>query len=119
MLQVGKAAQRSGSPTLPDVLGRGDSRIFARGLLFSIESIIWINEREHHTTYYTNKEILEALLYGEIAHFTQMEDYQKLYGNHFNKSFNLMEFMVIIENFKRFILIVKEINQQAIPYMKS
>ncbi|MEH2412089.1 ribbon-helix-helix domain-containing protein [Nostoc sp.] len=26
--------------------------------LFSIESIIWINEREHHTTHYTNKEIL-------------------------------------------------------------
>ncbi|MEH1931628.1 hypothetical protein [Nostoc sp.] len=85
--------------------------------LFSIESIIWINEREHHTTHYTNKEVLEALLYGEIAHFTQMEDYQKLYSNPFNKSFNFMQIMVIIKKFKSFILIVKEINQQAIPYL--
>lgn len=59
------------------------------------------------------------MLYGEITHFTQMEDYQKLYSNHFNKSFNLMQIMVIIQNFKRFILMVKKINQQAIPYMKS
>ncbi|MEH2376235.1 ribbon-helix-helix domain-containing protein [Nostoc sp.] len=87
--------------------------------LFSIESIIGINEREHHhTTHYTNNEILEALLYAEIAHFTQMEDYQKLYSNPFNKSFNFIQIMVIIKNFKSFILIVKKINQQAIPYMK-
>ena len=87
--------------------------------LFSIESIIWINEREYHTTHYTNKEILEALLYGEVAHFTQMEDYQKLCENKFNKSLNLMQLMVILQNFKRFIIVVKKINQQVIPYIKN
>lgn len=84
---------------------------------FSIQSLIWINEREHHTTDYTNREILESLLYGEIAHFTQMEDYQKLYGNPVNNQINLMQFMAIIQEFKKFILVVKEINYQAIPHL--
>ncbi|GAX39036.1 hypothetical protein [Nodularia sp. NIES-3585] len=48
-----------------------------------------------------------------------MQDYQKLYGNPFNKEINLMQFMVIIQEFKKIILVVKEINHQAIPHLKS
>ena len=49
--------------------------------LFSIESLIWINEREREATHYTNRKVLNFLLYGQIAHLTQIEDYQKIYGN--------------------------------------
>jgi len=81
--------------------------------VFSIGSLIWINKHEHATTHYTNREILDSLLYGEIAHFTQMEDYQILYSNSVN-TINLMLCMKIMQRFKNFILDVKKINDQAI-----
>ena len=86
--------------------------------LFSIQSLIWMNERERYATHYTNREILESLLYGEIAHFTQREDYQKLYGKIFDNTFNLMQFMDIIKKFKEFILKIKGINHQTIPHLE-
>lgn len=87
--------------------------------LFSRSSLIWINKRERHTTTYTRREILETLLYGEIAHFTQMEDYQKLYGISLNKKINLSQFILVIQEFKKFILILKKINDEAIFYLKN
>lgn len=86
--------------------------------LFSTQSLILINEQERPTEHYKNKEILEFLLYGEIAHFTQRKDYEKLYSNPFNSKFNLMQFLFILKKFKNFILVFKEINSQTIPYLE-
>jgi Arc/MetJ-type ribon-helix-helix transcriptional regulator len=96
---------------------RNFNNLLDKNSLFSIQSLIWINEHEHHATHYTNREILESLLYGEISHFTRMEDYQILYGYPVNNGINLMQFMAIIQEFKKFILVVKEINHQAIPHL--
>lgn len=86
--------------------------------LFSVQSMIWISESERATTNYTNREIFEALLYGEIAHFTQMEDYQSLYQGNFRKNFNLMQVFSIMQEFKNFIIIVKQLNQRSVPHIK-
>jgi Arc/MetJ-type ribon-helix-helix transcriptional regulator len=87
--------------------------------LFSIQSMIWINQDELYTKYFTYEKILESLIYGELFHFTQMEDYQIIYGTAPSESINLLQFLTVIQEFKKIILVLKEINKKTIPCLKE
>lgn len=86
---------------------------------FIIQSEIWINEVRKAEKKFTMREILERILYGEIAHFTQMSDYQEICRTPWTKVINFMLLYQILKGFKQAILEIADVNVQAIAEINS
>ncbi|WP_206758844.1 hypothetical protein [Nostoc foliaceum] len=79
--------------------------------------IIIIGEAATNTP--TNRDILEAFIYGEYAHFTQREKYEMLTKQPFDELFTGMEFIMILRKMIQTILDVSDVNQEVISDFKK
>ena len=68
---------------------------------------------------YSNKEILKSFIYGELAHFTQREDYENLHISEFGGLYSDFQFIDIVINNTGFILRIKHLNEKVIEHLEN
>jgi hypothetical protein len=67
----------------------------------------------------TNREILNAFVYGEYSHLTRREKYKELTGNPLEFSFTKMEFIHILRTMIEIIIEIDQLNQEVISVLQN
>ncbi|PSN18729.1 hypothetical protein C7271_11025 [filamentous cyanobacterium CCP5] len=74
------------------------------------EIIDFINSCE--VIFYTNREIFDAFIYGDLSHMTKRAEYQKIHKSYGH--FSIFVFWTILRNFMRHVFDIQELNSEVL-----
>lgn len=68
---------------------------------------------------YSNQELFNIMLYGELAHLSKAEEYAKVFNLNILGDINKFYFLDVLTRLKDFILQIKEVNMKGIEHLNS
>lgn len=68
--------------------------------------------KSSEVVFYTNREVFEAFIYGDLSHLTKREEYKKLLESH--HQFSVFVFWDILQDFIQYVFEIKELNDRTL-----
>lgn len=74
-------------------------------------------DNEEKIKRYSNKQLFDIMLYGDLAHLSKVNKYEKIFNFNILGDLNKFYFLNVLTHLKDFILQIKEVNVKVIEYL--